>query len=387
LPKISIIVNTVPKERRMTLISTKTRNILCLTIVTFVFNILLGGNHIISVECVPPIPPFSYFNGYASNPGTVLFGVDENGDLFRRVGISPIQPEGTFWLPVPKAPKMISVDVGGPFGVVYGLKDNSTSGGFQPNVQSVYTGTWYNLYFGGLKQLSVGGPDSQVWGVNEFNQVFRRAGDFSPNFFSGTYWSIVGAFSASYTYVSVGGPNGDVWALGLFPIYGGKRVYYRSGVTSDNKSGDEWVKVSDSYYEGFTQISVGGGFYGALAPPPSPPPPSPPPSPPPGPSPPIATLVPFGDPPSPSILPVVWGVNSWGNVYSREGISASNPIGDEWKKVNTYGIKMQEVSVDGTGNVWALSTIPAIGGGFQVYYFQGTYWTPIAGGMASVSAF
>ena len=27
-------------------------------------------------------------------------------------------------------------------------------------------------------------------------------------------------------------------------------------------------------------------------------------------------------------------------------------IGDEWKKVNTYGIKMQEVSVDGAGNVW-----------------------------------
>lgn len=81
--------------------------------------------------------------------------------------------------------------------------------------------------------------------------------------------------------------NHYMYSFGL----GGKRVYYRSGVTSDNKSGDEWVKVSDSYYEGFTQISVGGGFGGGFA------------------------------------LPVVWGVNDRGSVYSREGISASNLIG------------------------------------------------------------
>ncbi|XP_076838965.1 fish-egg lectin-like [Brachyhypopomus gauderio] len=50
----------------------------------------------------------------------------------------------------------------------------------------------------------------------------------------------------------------------------------------------------------------------------------------------------------------VYGVNSQGNIYYREGISPCNPAGTEWKQVS-YSKKVRHVSYD-LGHLWIIGT-------------------------------
>ncbi|XP_071804471.1 perivitellin-2 31 kDa subunit-like [Asterias amurensis] len=81
---------------------------------------------------------------------------------------------------------------------------------------------------------------------------------------------------------------------------------------------------------------------------------------------------------------VVWGVNSNDNIYARQGITSGNPTGTGWSQV---GGALKHVSVSQKGHVWGVNS------GDNIYHrlgasncnVLGNDWRQIGGGLKQIS--
>lgn len=305
----------------------------------------------------------SYGNTAGKTPGTNVYVIDDEGDLYARAGITPARPGGTVFSPRVLAPALQDVSLGGPKGNAWGVSLNAeggTGGGNMPFFEALSTGIWFPTS-GGLSKISIGGPEGKVWGVNNVTGVYYRAfaGPQNP----GLNWIPVVSLTI-ITDVKIGGPQGDVWALGIRNLFtGNRRVYYRSGISNSRPTGRSWDRVDG---RDMATISVGGGFGSPFAD--------------------GGGAGPLLSPGFPGNVAKVWGTDSLGTVYERVGITAQNPQGDRWQSVPSQGIPFRQVAVMGNGDVWGLSQIPTIGG-FRIFHFVNGAWQFVSGGAVDITAF
>uniref|UniRef100_W5L5V1 Fish-egg lectin-like n=1 Tax=Astyanax mexicanus TaxID=7994 RepID=W5L5V1_ASTMX len=214
---------------------------------------------------------------------------------------------------VPGSLKQIDAGNGQVFGV------NSAD-----EIFTLYSGTWTRLS-GSLKHVSVG--PAGVWGVNANNYIYRldngdwvpvngqlkqvdAGGTVSPagvNMFDDIY-CLQGGQGASWTnlpgklkYYSCG-PN-SCWG-----VNSGNQIYIMKGVTSNTCAGSlKWEQVPGSL--SMIEVSTDGKVY---------------------------------------------GVNSIGDMYTREGITSANPTDTGWRQVQ-FGQKVKHVSYD-LGHLWVIGT-------------------------------
>ncbi|XP_054853088.1 uncharacterized protein LOC129341749 [Eublepharis macularius] len=280
-----------------------------------------------------------------------VYGVNRDGYIYRRAGITAANPTGTAWVhlsndlgrikhvsydlgllwvlttegkifnckvsaldceQVPRALTQIDASNGQPFGV--------DSAG---NIYTEYGNTW-TLLSGAMTHVTTG--PSGIWGVNSNHAIYK---------FIGGNWTLV---SGLLKQIDAGGSqfivgvnmNDDIYCLpkssaivadsgltlpwihiegklkyyscgplGCWGVNSADAIYYRHGVTPDSCAGSRWQNVPGA----FSMIEVGTE----------------------------------GD---------VFGVNSNGNIFRRKGITKSNPIGTYWAQVEKKLGKAKHVSYD-----------------------------------------
>uniref|UniRef100_A0A3B1IUX6 Fish-egg lectin-like n=1 Tax=Astyanax mexicanus TaxID=7994 RepID=A0A3B1IUX6_ASTMX len=183
---------------------------------------------------------------------------------------------------------------------------------------TLYSGTWTRLS-GSLKHVSVG--PAGVWGVNANNYIYRLDnGDWVPvngqlkQVDAGGTVSPAGVNMFDDIYCLQGG-QGASWTN--LP---GKLKYYSCGPNScwGVNSGNQIYIMKVRHYYGWEQV-----------------------------------------PGSLSMIEVstdgkVYGVNSIGDMYTREGITSANPTDTGWRQVQ-FGQKVKHVSYD-LGHLWVIGT-------------------------------
>ncbi|KAG9262880.1 fish-egg lectin-like [Astyanax mexicanus] len=214
---------------------------------------------------------------------------------------------------VPGSLKQIDVGNGQVFGV------NSAD-----EIFTLYSGAWTRIS-GSLKHVSVG--PAGVWGVNANNYIYRldngdwvpvngqlkqvdAGGTVSPagiNMFDDIF-CLQGGQGASWTNLP---GKLKYYSCGLNSCWGvnsGNLIYIMKGVTSNTCAGSlKWEQVSG--YLSMIEVSTDGKVY---------------------------------------------GVNSNGDMYTREGITSTNPTGTGWRQVQ-FGQKVKHVSYD-LGHLWVIGT-------------------------------
>ncbi|EMP34308.1 Fish-egg lectin [Chelonia mydas] len=162
------------------------------------------------------------------------------------------------------------------------------------NVYTLYGDSWVQLP-GSLKHVSVG--PAGVWGVNKNNNIYKLVG--------GSWKKVTGLLKQ----IDAGG---DVFVAGV-SMNGGIYCLSRpAAVSVNNASTLPWVNTAWQNIPGkLSMIEV--GTEGS-----------------------------------------VYGVNSAGQIYRRDGITKSNPIGTTWTQVASFLCKCKHVSYD-LGLLWLIN--------------------------------
>ncbi|XP_075047409.1 uncharacterized protein LOC142107719 [Mixophyes fleayi] len=284
-----------------------------------------------------------------------VYGVNSAGDVYERDGISAKNPIGTYWidLVIGFSARHVTYDAGELWlltlkGDIYRCETNDNQCTVMPgNLKQVDAGAgevygvndgesiyhWvineWRLIPGKLIHVTVG--PAGVWGVNSGNNIYK---------WQDNNWVLV---SGSLKQVDAGGnkllsgANGEdliyclnkdqtrskavelnyiriegslkYYSCGPFGCWGvnkDNKIYYRYDVTSTACQGSRWQQIPGSL------VMVETGADGS-----------------------------------------VFGVNSEGSVYKRDGICANNPIGTSWTQLNT-GFTASHVSYD-AGELWLLT--------------------------------
>jgi len=361
-------IETKEKETTMMLVSSRRGNLFLLVVllVTSILGYANAQDGFQSTDLTQAEANYGFSSSFSSfAAGTVVYYVNENGSTFQLINVSRNFPAGSGAVQLFAAPDLgigrspgNAVSVGAPNGAAWGVSTQRQLGfgsGNIPYWENFVSGSW-NEVSGGVRSISIGGPQGSVWATDNNGRVWTR--NFASPTSPGVGWSQVVSFSTLLSLVDIGGPFGDVWALGILSAFGNFNVYYRRGITSSNRTGSGWNLISSNF---LLDISVGGGFAGG----------------------------------SILELPIVYGCGATGTVYRRDGISQNNRSGSTWTPL-TVSPRMQKVSVNGDGSVlWGVSTervFGSNGSGFKIFYypladFSTQRWIPISGAAIDISAF
>ncbi|XP_063291550.1 fish-egg lectin-like [Pelobates fuscus] len=165
----------------------------------------------------------------------------------------------------------------------------------QFNIYKFQNGDWVQVS-GLLKQMDAGG-NKYLGGVNNDGKVFCLNQDSTTS--TGTSLPFV-QLDGSLNYYSCG-------RYGCWGVNSANAIFYRQNVSPTDCKGSTWKQV-----EG-VMVMVEVGIDGS-----------------------------------------VYGINTIGNIYKREGISSLNPIGTEWSLVDKYG-PFKHLSYD-EGLLWLINT-------------------------------
>lgn len=167
-----------------------------------------------------------------------VWATAENSDVYRRVGISNADFEGTAWeLVSPNSLKQVSVGTCQVWGVNVWHEVFRRRGLTQENT----LGESWEQHQGQLMEISVGyGP--VLWGVDEaHNAWFKQLGEV-------TEWPDQKDLDEHWIHVPGVhlkqldfGKDGQVWGMASSNV-----VYFREGVTVEDKDGTNWRVVEDN---------------------------------------------------------------------------------------------------------------------------------------------
>ncbi|CAH2318885.1 Hypothetical predicted protein [Pelobates cultripes] len=186
----------------------------------------------------------------------------------------------------------------------------------------VAAGLQCTLVPGKLKQIDAGA--GQVYGVNDADDIFRLNGalkqvDAGGNVFLGGVNSADNIYclsqdltlskGTSLPFIQLDGSL-KYYSCGRYSCWGvnsNNDIFYRLNVSPNDCKGSEWRQVDGNMI--MVEVATDGSVY---------------------------------------------GINTIGNVYKREGISFSNPGGTEWSLLTVYG-PFKHVSYD-NGVLWLLDS-------------------------------
>jgi hypothetical protein len=175
------------------------------------------------------------FDRTSLGPDGSLWGTS-SGNVYRRVGVKTATPTGTSWTLVSSTPKMVEISVG-VYGQTYCV-DGPGNIYYRSNVVPGTIGNSWIQISGQLNKLAVA-PKGNLYGINLVGYVYLRSG-ITPTVPQGTTWSLL---STTPVMKEIGvGYNNQLWCIG-----NDNKLYYRQNISLEVPLGSSWQQVPFSH--------------------------------------------------------------------------------------------------------------------------------------------